>query len=124
MSLNILNIGGQDDDPFYRYKMPAISVAYQRKAGGTTIVNNTAQICTSLKRDPRVIAKWLSKQLNQPVQVTKGCWQLRSMHNVAELQSKLSDYIKQNVLCRVCGNPETTPHGTAQLDCASCGIIS
>ena len=121
MNSNTLNIGGQSSDPFYRYKMPAISILYQRKAGGTTVVANTVQICKSLNRDSGAIAKWLSKQLSQPVQVVKGCWQLRGTHTVAELQAKIGEYIKQYVLCRVCGNPETKPVNAAKLECVSCG---
>ena len=104
---NTLNIGGQESDPFYRYKMPAISVVHQRRAGGITIVDNTTQLCKSLNRSPGAIAKWLSKQLSQPVQIVKDCWQLRGTHTAAELQTKIGEYIKQYVLCRGCGNPET-----------------
>jgi len=120
MSSKSLNIGGDRDDPFYRYKMPAVSTTLQRKSGGTTVINNTQDICESLRRDAKSIAKFLSKELGRPVQLKSGYWTMHGDLTVQVIQEAIFSYIKAYVLCGVCGNPETVM-SSKKLTCKSCG---
>ncbi len=115
-----LNIGGTNDDPFYRYKMPPVSTTLQRKSGGTTIVDNTSTICDSLRRDAGHIAKFLSKELGRPVRLNKGCWSMHGEVKTQTIQESVHAYIKAYVLCGACGNPETVMR-SKKLVCKSCG---
>ena len=115
-----LNIGGDTSDPFYRYKMPAVTTTLQRKSGGTTVVDNTADICESLRRDAKIIAKFLSKDLGRPVQVKNSCWIMHGDVSTQTIQDAVFAYIKIYVLCGVCGNPETVM-SPKKLTCKSCG---
>ncbi len=119
---NSLIIGGSEDDPFYRYKMPRITITHQRKSGGTTVVNNTTIVCSSLDRDAKHIAKYLSKELGRPVGLKNGCWTMHGVVNTRVIQDSILKYISAYVLCGVCGNPETVMGiGSKQLTCKSCG---
>ena len=115
-----MNIGGSPDDPFYRYKMPAVITSYQRKSGGSSIVDNTAAICTSINRDAKHISKYLSKALGRPVVIKNGCWTLHGIVEAQVIQKHINEYISAHVLCKVCGNPETVVESN-KLSCKSCG---
>ena len=43
-----VNIGGDKNDPFYRYKRDVIQIEFNTKKGGTTTILNMDTICKQL----------------------------------------------------------------------------
>lgn len=119
-----MNINGTID-PFYRYKMEPINLISTRKNGGTAIVKNTVAICTSLARDPKHVARYISKVIGRSVKLQDNCLVINGDTRTEELQNILQDYINKFVLCKVCGNPETKlSKDDLRMKCASCGKAS
>jgi len=114
-----LNINGEDD-PFYRYKMPAVQV--QILGDNTTIITNLTDVAKALNRTPDQILKFLKQHLN-----TGGNSKKQSVNGErprAEIQAAIGAYIKKDVLCRRCGNPETViePRKKRKVThCRACG---
>lgn len=119
--MKFINIGGSNNDPFYRYKMPKLNLTITRKNGGTTIVNNTTDICESIRRKPTQVIPYLRKSLNMSVSYKRGVWIIRGDCDATRLQQALMDYVKSYVLCGVCGNPETAFLNAKTVQCQSCG---
>ncbi len=49
------------NDPFYRYKMERIQIVTKNNK---TIVNNIVNISNTLKTDPKILFKFITKNLN------------------------------------------------------------
>lgn len=101
MALELLNINGEDGDEFYRYKMPAI--ISQSLNNNTTIILNIDDISKSLNRDSVEIISFMKKKLNVGGNKSSisGKWSKQDLQKIIQI------YIKENILCRSCGNPET-----------------
>ena len=117
-----LNIGGDPNDPFYRYKMPMIETTFTKKNGGTVIITNAKEIADAIKRSLKDIAKYMSSVTGSSVRVTGSTIVLQGAVDTNALQGMIFDYIKAHVLCTACGNPETVIKGNQQ-GCASCGVV-
>lgn len=115
----ILNINNQDD-PFYRYKMPALQIKQQTNC---VIIENLAQVSTSLKRNQKMILKFFGIRLGTQVSDSKSS--INGTFKAHELQEALQEFIQTYVLCPDCGNPETEFYlkkKTYKRTCKACGI--
>lgn len=116
-----MNINGSDD-PFYRYKMPALAVEHRKN--NTTVITNLDEVCKSLSREPEDVMKWFRNAL--ATRVTKNTLSGRLSAEV--LQTFLQDYINRFVLCESCGNPETkmkvAKRSGVKLGCHACGHVT
>lgn len=121
--MNTINIGGDPNDPFYRYKMPTINTIIQKKSGGTTVITNAGDIATALARELPNLAKYMSGQLRCSVRVKGKTIVIPGQVSSEILQGAINDYITAFVLCKVCGNPETVIK-RGQQGCKSCGEIT
>lgn len=103
-----LNIGGNNNDKFYRYKMPAITTSHENTNGGTTIITNFETIAKSIYREINVLEQYFKKHLSANVRFDgkKGLMIRKKVSN-EDLQEILTKYINTYVLCGSCGNPET-----------------
>jgi len=114
---NMLNINGSDD-PYYRYKMPAITTVFVNQKKGLTRWDNCATVAKSIYRTPAQLKKYMSKKLGvQSILEPTGAITFRGNIDASTLQKHLQDYIKADVLCRKCKSPETI-NGV----CQSCGV--
>lgn len=122
-----LNIGG-GDDPFYRYKMPSLSVKIESKNGGTTVIDNIDTIAEKLNRQSSELQKYFRKALSCSVRYDKEKGLIiPALKEVEDLQEILTKYIDESVLCPNCQNPETVKtvkKKTVSLTCAACGKTS
>jgi putative translation initiation factor aIF-2 beta subunit len=119
----LLNINGSVD-AFYRYKMPALDLAYQRSK--TTIVN-IAAVAAALKRPIRFIQKYLSNELGTAAKLESNQLVLGGRYTAAVLKAAVAKFIALIVICQTCCNPETTlivKRQQVRLDCQACGNIS
>ena len=119
-----LNVNGTDD-PFYRYKMPALKLEYRAKNGGTTVIANAGKVAQAIYREQTDLKKCFSKGLSTSVDVMDGCLVLPGQYEQAKLQEVLMKYIKRDVLCAKCKNPETVPYkGKGKRRCQACGYTA
>lgn len=117
-TLNINNT----DDPFYRYKMPALAV---RKQTNCVVIDNLTTVSKSLQRPAKMILKYFGMKLGTHVSVDKAA--VNGTFSPSELQIALQEFIDQYVLCTDCGNPETQitlKKKKYSMSCKACGCIN
>ena len=113
-----INIGGSSNDPFYRYKMPPVSVV--NKSGKTEITNLSA-IAHELERPENFLRATFKVVFNTTVTEKHRKTVLARTITQKQLQDCLSTIVKKYVLCPVCENPETIITKEGTMSCRSCG---
>ena len=124
---NLINIGGEESDEFYRYKMPKINIQITGKGNGIqTVLTNIRDIANAIEHPLEVITKYLSYSLGSNYNSEKNF--LTGKHQVEDIQKYIIEYINTFVLCDSCKNPETifSIEGKKKniqlfIQCASCG---
>ena len=127
---DMINVNGTTD-PFYRYVMPKIEI----KVEGTnkmirTYIMNINNIAECLNRTAEYINTYLGQELsvNQCYDKQTERFYVSGKYDQQKIQSTLQKMINSFVLCKKCGNPETTntisgkkKNMTINLICRSCG---
>ncbi|KAG0364735.1 hypothetical protein BGZ54_007206 [Gamsiella multidivaricata] len=123
-----LNIGGQSDDAFYRYKMPKLISKIEGKGNGIkTVIPNMSDIARALNRPSTYPTKYFGCELGAQVKCDEKTdrYIVNGAHDATKLQQLLNGFISKFVLCPSCGNPETDiivdKTGTIQMYCNACG---
>lgn len=107
---NALNMDGSDD-PFYRYKMPAMQVKVE---GSTkmvkTVLLNLDDVCRAIGRPCDHLLVYLGQQFNAATQSAKrtGKAYISGSREQAEVQDQVFKFLQDAVLCSRCGKPETS----------------
>ena len=107
-----------------RFEMPKVRVEYH---GRTTLITNFKQIASYLRRDPKHLARFFSKELATAASIEGDRLRLKGRIGMTALQKKLEEYVKTFVLCPVCGKPDThfvEMYGVTMLKCEACGAIN
>jgi translation initiation factor 2 subunit 2 len=107
-----------------RFKIPQVVVESQ---GPKTVIKNFGEISSSLRRDPKQIAKFISKEVAAPGNVQNDSFVIQMKVSRDLLQKKLEDYIKEFVYCKVCGEPDTKIEKEGRINfikCEACGARS
>jgi translation initiation factor 2 subunit 2 len=107
-----------------RFEMPKIDAVAQ---GSQTIIKNFGDIASKLRRDPKHIMKFLTKELASPGSTdgTRASFQGKLSYRM--LVGKLELYVKEYVICKVCGRPDTKLIKEGRIDqmkCEACGAKS
>ncbi|KAB1211261.1 Eukaryotic translation initiation factor 5 [Morella rubra] len=125
------NIGGNNDDAFYRYKMPRMVTKIEGRGNGIkTNVVNMVDIAKALARPAAYTTKYFGCELGAQSKFDEktGISLVNGAHDTAKLAGLLENFIKKYVQCFGCGNPETevliTKTQMIQLKCAACGYLS
>lgn len=129
MSTQVINVNPGSDDPFDRYKMPALdSVCQGRGNGKLTVVRNLSQVGRALRRNPSQLAKHLALASATSVKERDDVAVLGGHHTTSDLQKRLEEYIKGFVLCEKCNDPGTEllcvgekKRKHLKLHCNACG---
>ncbi|ORZ28640.1 translation initiation factor [Lobosporangium transversale] len=123
-----LNIGGQSDDAFYRYKMPKLISKIEGKGNGIkTVIPNMSDIARALSRPSTYPTKYFGCELGAQVKCDEKTdrYIVNGAHDAAKLQQLLNGFIQKFVLCPSCGNPETDiivdKTSTIMMYCNACG---
>ena len=104
-----------------RFVVPPVEYEF---SGTKTIFNNFGQILTVLRRDAHHLSKYLCKELATPASVEGNTLVFQRKLPKEILQKKLDDYIKEFVLCKVCGEPDTKltkDDRVTFIKCEACG---
>ncbi len=115
----IKQVGGGE-----RFEIPQIETTVQ---GAFTIVRNFVQIAEYLRRDPNHMLKFFTKELAAPgsIEGKKAIFQTKVSQKT--VQRKLEEYVKEYVICKVCGRPDTKlvkQDRILVMKCEACGAIS
>lgn len=122
-----LNVNREVQDPFYRYKMPAIIAKVEGKGNGVkTVIVNMDDIGKAIGRPATYPCKFFGCELGAQTQmdVSKERYVVNGSHEGSRLQDMLDIFIKKFVLCHKCDNPETTMsvgRDKITLLCKACG---
>ncbi|MEM7813326.1 MAG: translation initiation factor IF-2 subunit beta [Candidatus Aenigmatarchaeota archaeon] len=103
-----------------RWEMPRAAV---QTSGKRTIIRNFVEVAKALRRDPQHIAKYLFKELAVPGSVGESL-ELQGKFSSEQINSRLSGYAKEFVLCGECGKPDTQLLRQDRLwflKCEACG---
>ncbi|KAK9488226.1 domain found in IF2B/IF5-domain-containing protein [Lipomyces starkeyi] len=123
-----INICRDNQDPFYRYKMPPIISKIEGRGNGikTAVVNN-ADVARALARPPMYVTKFFGLELGAQTSVNEATdrYMVNGAHDASKLQDLLDIFINKFVLCKACKNPETdiviTKDQMLYRDCKACG---
>ncbi|KAJ3092437.1 hypothetical protein HK102_007256 [Quaeritorhiza haematococci] len=105
-----INISGDNNDKFYRYKMPRLQAKVEGKGNGIkTVIPNMTDIARSLGRPPAYPTKFFGCELGALVtcDAKNDRYIVNGQHSADRLQQLLQGFINKFVLCPSCKNPET-----------------
>ena len=132
---SMLNMDGSDD-PFYRYQMNRLRIRAQGTGGNKrTVLENIRTVAKDIGRPIEYLSKFYSYKMRTSTSVDCQSLSLKGHHELRELQAATFKFIRDYVMCKSCGNPETIPVVEAskagkkggkkvRLDCKSCGNSS
>jgi translation initiation factor 2 subunit 2 len=107
-----------------RFEMPRVDSIVQ---GTQTIIKNFSAIAGALRREPKHVLKFLTKELAAPGSVDGQRAMLQSKLPQRIIQAKLELYVKEYVICKECTRPDTklVKDGRISLiKCEACGAKS
>lgn len=110
-----------EDDEFYRYKMPSISIKIETNQ---TVLNNLVDIGTSLNTKEEYLIKFLSEDLGTNVIVKNKKISLNGIFDKKTIQESIYKFIDNYIICEGCGNPETEMYlkkDYIKTECKACG---
>lgn len=123
-----VNIVRDNNDPFYRYKMPKLIAKVEGKGNGIkTVIPNMGEIAKSLSRPASYPTKFFGCELGAQVksEAKNERYIVNGSHDAEKLQALLDSFIEKFVLCKACRNPETDlfiqKDQTIIRDCKACG---
>jgi len=93
-------------------------------AGRQTIIKNSGVIARTIRRDPKLFAKYLFKELAVPGTIKQNELVLLGKLREDMIQKRIDDFIKEFVLCHECGKPDTVIElfeKASFLRCEACG---
>ena len=119
-----LNIGTNQDDASFRYKMPVLALdTHQKKS---TIITNLGDVAKALGVDPIWLVKYFTYHFGVPVTYAKGHATFKGSRAASDLSMCLGVFIEQFVVCPKCNLPEIDwcakpRYDQVEIDCRACG---
>ena len=105
-----------------RFEMPIIDSFSE---GNKTIIKNFEFITNKLRRDPKMLIKFYTKELAVPISQEGPRLVLQAKFSDRALNDRLRLFVDLYVLCKECGKPDTNiverEHGSKMLVCEACG---
>jgi len=123
-TMELVNIPASIEDSCYRYKRPLVAMIRRSTNGGVTIVSNFFEIAKALARDPLEIGNFIKKRLGCRGKITETSLELAGLYSVEMIEEHLERFIRADVLCPRCGNPETLKiqkKKRIEYSCKACG---
>ena len=108
-----------------RFVMPKFEVSI---AGKKTIITNFSQVCDILNRDPRLLNRYLLKEVALPGSLEGHVAVIHGEVKPQLLNRLLERFVREYVICPVCGSPDTQlqkgQRGVLIMRCTACGAIT
>ena len=104
-----------------RFEIPKIQGRFE---GKKTILTNFTQIVSFLRRKPEQFQKFLVKELATQGQIEGDRLVLNNKIPSAKINTKIEQYVKEFVVCKECGKPDTQLEKEDRLTvihCLACG---
>ena len=95
--------------------------------GNKTIVKNFAAVLKQVRREQVHLLKFLTKEFATPANTEEGRLLINTRLSKVQITNAFQSYLKQYVLCSVCGKPDThfeDRQGIKVLKCEACGAHS
>jgi translation initiation factor 2 subunit 2 len=87
-----------------RFEVPKVQGHIQ---GNKTIISNFNQICSTLRREPQHLLKYLQRELATPAQIDGPRLILGRKLLSSLINQKIEQYTNNFVICRECKKPDT-----------------
>jgi translation initiation factor 2 subunit 2 len=103
-----------------RFEVPKAVIA----TGRQTAIKNFSDIAKTLRRDGKHIAKFLFKELAVPGSIRASELYLQGRIAQSLIDQRISEYVKEFVMCNECGKPDTVLQKIDKVDilkCEACG---
>jgi len=128
MSRKLVNIGGDENDINYRYKMPVLQTKIEGRGNGIkTVVTNIIEVCKPLRTQPDWVTKYFGMEKGALSQFNpeRMVGIVNGAHQASDFQKVLKIYINDFILCPQCKLPElqtkvNTSKGVLLHKCMSC----
>jgi len=104
-----------------RFEVPKIQGHFE---GKKTILTNFFQIATHIRRSPEHFQKFILRELAVSGQKDRDRFVLNMKVPSEKINQKIEQYVKEFVLCRECGKPDTElvkEDRLAFVKCLACG---
>lgn len=106
-----------------RFEIPKVAGHFE---GKKTILTNFLQIASHIRRNPEHFQKFLLKELAAAGQLEGERLVLNIRVPSAKINQKIEQYVKEFVICRECGKPDTElekdkEHRMNFIHCLACG---
>ena len=104
-----------------RFEVPSPSIYTIKR---TTIIKNFSEIAKALRRDEKHFAKFLFKELAVPGTINGSEIVFSAKVPSSIIVQRVNEYVKEYVMCKECGKPDTNLHidaGIATIKCEACG---
>jgi len=124
------NIGGDNQDLSYRYKMPRLVTKVEGRGNGIkTRLVNVADVGKAVHRDPAYITKYFGCELGAQAKINAKILEyiVNGAHDTSTFDTLLDAFIEKYVLCPKCKLPETdlsVKRGSIFATCNACGDSS
>lgn len=95
--------------------------------GGETVIKNFKKISETVRRDPKHVLKYLSKEFATAGNLEGSQAKLKGKFRDYLVKKKLEKYIKKYVVCEECGKADTKfvkVRGVQHKRCEACGARS
>ncbi len=87
-----------------RFEVPQAEVLIQ---GNKTLIKNFDSICKTIRRDSKKVSKILLKELAAPGSMQGNALAIQGKFSDRVINEKIDYYVKNYVLCKECGKPDT-----------------
>lgn len=107
-----------------RFELPTLQTIVE---GKKTIIKNFSQAMKAISREERQFYKYLTKETATAGTIEEGKLVLSGKFFPDAINKLFANYLKEYVLCHVCGKPDTQiidKSGIKVLKCTACGAIS
>jgi len=107
--------------PGARFEVPKVAGHVE---GNKTIITNFKAMCSSIRREPEHVLKYLQRELATPGIIQDTRLILNRKLSSASINEKLERYVKEFVLCSECRKPDTQlirEDRITTLKCMACG---
>jgi len=104
-----------------RFEIPKVEGHFE---GKKTIITNFLQIASYIRRSPEHFQKFLLRELATSGQKEGDRLVMNNKIPSEKINNKIEQYIKEFVLCRECGKPDTELKKEGRLNfiyCLACG---